>query len=157
MTEFQFLVENGLPDGYVLSKEVVFPDHDIPIKAEINGKKVTVGTGRVDPETGIFTGRLDPDNDVNAEVLVGQIEGDVGSYSIHPFLNVSEVEVSKVRNIVDARLHSISLVSEEPNPKHGVYPIERVEVLPNGHAFVKHQLDREEDTDGPSPRFHDHD
>lgn len=138
----------NVPEGYILSKDVVFPDKEVPITAVINGKKVEVGKGRVDPETGIFTGKLD--DDVNGSILRGQIES--GSFSYDPFLHVSELSLREVRQIVGAQLHSISLVAEAPHPAWGVYPIEKVTVAPNGHATIE-----ESDPDGPMPRFHDHD
>lgn len=141
----------GLPDGYILSKDVVFPDKEIPIKAEVNGKKVTVGSGRVDPETGIFTGTLDPDNEY-ATVLRGQIEGDVSTY--HPFLNVEAVELAQVRKIVGAQLYSISL-DKELGPYGRILKekgIDQIQVLPTGQAIIE-----EKDPDGPMPKFHDHD
>ena len=139
----------SLPDGYILSKDVVFPDKEIPIKAVINGQKVTVGSGRIDPETGVFTGTLD--NEPNGEILRGQLEA--GTFSYNPFLNVSELELSQVRQIAGVKLHSISLVAEEPNPKWDVYPIEKVVVSPTGHAIIEPQ----ENSHGPTPRFHNHD
>lgn len=138
----------NLPEGYILSKDVVFPDKEIPITAVVNGKKVTVGKGRIDPETGVFTGQLD--EEPNGSIVRGQIES--GSFSYNPFLNVSELELSQVRQIVGAQLHSISLVAEKPDPRFGVYPIETVRVSPSGHAYIE-----ESDPDGPMPRFHDHD
>lgn len=157
MTEFESsdlreAMEAALPDGYILSRDVVFPDHEIPIKATVNGKKVTVGSGRVNSQTGVFTGVLDADNE-HANVLRGQIEDGLEGFSYHPFLNVSEVELSQVRQIVGAKLHSVSFVAEEPNPRWGVYPIEKISVLPTGHAIIE----EDDDPPGPTPKFHNHD
>lgn len=144
----------NLPDGYILSHDVVFPDHEIPIKAEVNGKKVVVGSGRIDPATGIFTGSFDKDNEY-ATVLRGQIEGDVSGASFHPFLNVEALELAQVRQIVGAQIHSISLVSEKPNPRWGVFPIEWGEPLKVSSKRRSEIV--AEDPDGPMPKFHDHD
>lgn len=146
-TDLRDAIEAELPDGYVISKDVVFPDKEIPIKAEINGQKVVVGSGRVDTETGIFTGKLD--DEPYGEIMRGKIED--GSFSYNPFLNVSELELSQAHQIVNALVHSISLDSK-PGPYGGV--IEKVTVFPNGHAIIEPE---EEEPDGPTPRFHDHD
>lgn len=107
MTEISADFNNLLPPNTVLAKDALVTNgENVPVTAEIGGKKVQVGTGTLDTRTGRFTAVLSDDH--WGEIFRGRLENDV-------------------HVIRSAKLHSVSLVAEEPDPSKGVYPVTIVE------------------------------
>jgi hypothetical protein len=95
----------ALPPHTILSTNLVVGEDPIPVTAEINGKKVQVGTGHLDPETGLFHATFDG------------VYGEIMHHKI----------TKGTRIITDAQIHSVSLVSERPDPSRGIYPVTIIE------------------------------
>ena len=102
MSEFSADMNAALPPHTILSANLVVGEDPIPVTAVIGGRKVQVGTGQLDPKTGMFHATLDDSG--YGEVMAGKI-------------------AQGTRIITDAKIHSVSLVSERPDPSRGVYPI----------------------------------
>lgn len=92
-----FDIRDGLPPGYILGDSAVFlPAEDVPVYAHINGKKMLVGKGHLDPETFIFTTVLDDvEDNPAAGIWLDSIKASFGELSTDGFARVSEVTLDK--------------------------------------------------------------
>jgi hypothetical protein len=123
--------------------QMAIPDRPIAVMAEINGKRVQIGTGHINPETLIFTTKLDDDSPYT-EILLARAK-ERGDYS--GWVNVSQVEL--------AYLGDIPMPVVKKPESNVTQVLEAIEVSPTGHAMIKDigELDINE----PLPKFHDHD
>lgn len=62
-TTASFDLRDAVPFNTVIAKDAMIPTKDIPVHAQVNGRKMRVGTAHVNPETMIVTTKLDDDNE----------------------------------------------------------------------------------------------
>lgn len=117
MSDIEVDINTALPDHTILADDLKVPDKPIPITAIVNGKKVVVGHGTLDPETGMFSGDFEEGN-ANADILRGKLQG-----SVDTFLHVSEAQLSmaspnevKINDSVKSIIRSFN-PAKDPSPK----------------------------------------
>lgn len=155
-------INEALPPHTRLSSQLTVNEGPIPITAMVNGKKMRVGEGTLDPETGIFEGRFDSDN-VAANIVRERLNDSNSrastAFSVHQVkrISVDEVHLSVHKVITDAKLHSVSFVAEDPNPDYGVYPVEFPPYGVSNKYIDRSLMEEIKEKEGPTPKFHDHD
>lgn len=155
-------INNALPPHTRLSSNLTINEGPIPITAMVNGKKMKVGEGTLDPETGMFEGAFDSDNaaaDIIRERFNASNSVASTSFSVKQVkrLSVEEVHLSIQKVITKADLLSVSLVAEEPNPDYGVYPVEHPPYGVSNKYIDRSLMEEIKEKEGPTPKFHDHD
>lgn len=105
VTELNFNLKDAMPPGYVLDEAaLIVPTSGIPVHAVVNGKKVRVGTGHIDPHTHIFTTVLDSgEENPAAGIWLGSLNTPPGAMSADGFVSVSEVTLTKPADDTDSR------------------------------------------------------
>lgn len=126
MSDINFNMNDALPEHTILGDNVIIPSEPVPITAMADGKKVVVGHGVFDPETGMFSGVLNENNET-AERFRSRLDEPgrfISSYSVYAtrMTMPHEVKMQIDRIVTSPDLLSVSLM-KKANPEHGVYPI----------------------------------
>lgn len=80
-----------LPFEKLHENALAIPQKDVPVMATLNGKKVQIGTGHIDPQTLIFTTKID-ETLPYARIWFERVHGtNEGKHMLAGIMQVSEV------------------------------------------------------------------
>lgn len=57
--DFSFRMQDALPLGYMIDADCAVPTTPVPVYAMVDGKKMQIGEGTIDPKTFLFSAKVD--------------------------------------------------------------------------------------------------
>lgn len=109
--QFSFRVQDCLPMGYMIDADCAVSTAPVPVYAKVDGKKVLIGEGKIDPETFLFTAKVNGSDE--AKKVMEYVRG---TRDANGKTGAGMIEVSEVTLKADVETVPLDGPSEDNGP-----------------------------------------